>query len=156
MSSDIYFAAPFFSLAERTINGVIVSELEAAGLSVFAPARDGIRMRDLMQSGQQHAGVVRDVWHCDREAIDRARCVIAVLDGRTVDEGVCVEIGIAAAIGKPILGFWSDERAQFAWGLNPMVAAPLLGCFDNVASLVIRARDLLSSDANSGSRRAEN
>lgn len=135
MSADVYLAAPFFSYGECLLNDSLLHELEGRGIRVFYPARDGILMREMLRQGQDYSAVAKKVWECDRDAIDGARCVVAVLDGRAVDEGVCVEIGIAATLGKPIVGYLSDERRQFTWGLNPMVAAPLIRTFATSASL---------------------
>jgi nucleoside 2-deoxyribosyltransferase len=46
----------------------------------------------------------------NRAAIDRARGVVAVLDGTDVDSGTAAEIGYAFARGKPIVGYRGDFR----------------------------------------------
>jgi nucleoside 2-deoxyribosyltransferase len=43
-------------------------------------------------------------------AIHEADAVVAVLDGMEVDSGTAAEIGYAAAIGKPIIGYRGDYR----------------------------------------------
>jgi nucleoside 2-deoxyribosyltransferase len=47
-----------------------------------------------------------------------------------LDEGVCIEVGFAKALGKRIVGFKSDIRLALPWGQNPLVA----GCIDAWAS----------------------
>lgn len=37
----VYFAAPLFSVAERRFNVALTERLDAAGLSIFLPQRDG-------------------------------------------------------------------------------------------------------------------
>jgi len=44
------------------------------------------------------------------DGIKRARGVIAVLDGVDVDSGTASEIGFAAALGRPIVGYRGDFR----------------------------------------------
>ena len=46
------------------------------------------------------------------EALQRARVVVAVLDGAQVDDEVAFLVGYAFAAGKPIVGFASDGRAH--------------------------------------------
>jgi nucleoside 2-deoxyribosyltransferase len=43
-------------------------------------------------------------------AIRRCRMVVAILDGVDVDSGTASEIGYAAALGKPIVGYRGDFR----------------------------------------------
>jgi len=121
MKYDVYLAAPFFSCCERAFNLSILNLLENAKLQVFYPARDGIVAKDEIASGKSEADVLAAVWLCDTDAIVNSRAVLAVLDGRVVDEGVCVEIGYASALKKMIVGYHTDDRKCFTWGLNPMV-----------------------------------
>jgi nucleoside 2-deoxyribosyltransferase len=39
---DVYFAAPFFSVAERELNSRLITAMEDRGLKVFYPKRDGL------------------------------------------------------------------------------------------------------------------
>jgi nucleoside 2-deoxyribosyltransferase len=51
-----------------------------------------------------------EIGHRNREAIDSADAVFAVLDGVDVDSGTAAEIGYAFAVGKPIIGYRGDFR----------------------------------------------
>lgn len=42
--------------------------------------------------------------------IQRADAVMAVLDGSDVDSGTAAEVGYAAALGKPVVGYRTDIR----------------------------------------------
>jgi nucleoside 2-deoxyribosyltransferase len=44
------------------------------------------------------------------EGIQRADLLVAVLDGTDVDSGTAAEIGYAAALGKPTIGYRGDFR----------------------------------------------
>jgi nucleoside 2-deoxyribosyltransferase len=46
----------------------------------------------------------------NRKLIDQADAVLAILDGPDVDSGTAAEIGWAAALGKPVVGWRSDFR----------------------------------------------
>ena len=46
----------------------------------------------------------------NRQAIEDCDVVVAVLDGTDVDSGTAAEIGYAAGIGKPVIGYRNDFR----------------------------------------------
>ncbi len=52
----------------------------------------------------------REIGRNNRAAIDRARGVVAVLDGVDVDSGTAAEVGYAFARGKLIVGYRGDFR----------------------------------------------
>jgi nucleoside 2-deoxyribosyltransferase len=121
MNYDVYLAAPFFSRAERDHNNMLLNALESNHIRVFSPERDGIIAKDALAAGRSQEEVLSSVWTCDTQAIIESKLVLAVLDGRVIDEGVCVEIGYAAALEKTVIGYFTDDRSCFSWGLNPMV-----------------------------------
>ena len=47
--------------------------------------------------------------------------VVAVLDGPDVDSGTCIELGMAHALGKKIIGVRTDFRGLEVDGLNIMI-----------------------------------
>jgi uncharacterized protein (DUF952 family)/nucleoside 2-deoxyribosyltransferase len=55
-------------------------------------------------------------------SIDRSDAVLAVLDGSDVDSGTAAEIGYAAGIGVPVVGFRTDVRSS---GENPAATVNL-------------------------------
>jgi len=122
---DVYFAAPFFCIQEKKFNQEFVLLLEQSGLTVFYPERDGIIAKGELASGSEWKKIAEKVWDCDTLAIIQSKLVLAVLDGRAIDEGVCIEIGYAAAKNKRIIAFNSDDRKVFSWGHNPMVLKPI-------------------------------
>src|SRR4051794_38022635 len=90
---ELYLAAPFFSVGERAFNEIVLRELERTW-DVFYPYRDGIRMAELVANGINPDAAAREVWLRDVEMIRNCDVVVAVLDGRVPDEGVCVELGL--------------------------------------------------------------
>lgn len=136
MKYDVYFAAPFFCSGERAQNALLVEALERASLKVFYPQRDGVVAKLEITGGCAVNDVLSDVWLCDTSAIRNASVVMAVLDGRTVDEGVCVEIGYASALSKKIIGYHSDDRSCFSWGMNPMIRESLAEISSDIESSV--------------------
>jgi nucleoside 2-deoxyribosyltransferase len=128
----IYLAAPLFNDLERGFNSRL-SELIAPMAEVFLPQRDGRLLRDLVRDGMQLSAARKLVYEADVNALKRCDCLIAVLDGRTIDEGVAFEIGYARALDKLCLGLKTDDRALLASGDNPMIVA---GCHEILGSVL--------------------
>ena len=71
-------------------------------------------------------GVASDVAACrvfrrDMDAIRQAHYLVAVLDGRAIDEGVAFELGVAFCHEKRCVGLQTDSRRLASWGNNPMI-----------------------------------
>ncbi len=89
----VYLAAPFFSEAEREFNIRLLHELECHW-DVFYPYRDGVRMDELVTEGVDFIAAAKRVWVCDVDRVRDSDVLLAVLDGRVPDEGVCVELAL--------------------------------------------------------------
>lgn len=131
----VYFAAPFFSVAELEYNLRVVQALEERSC-VFYPYRDGERLSELIVRGDSPEDAARRVWSRDLSEIQRASILVAILDGRVPDEGVCVELGLARGLGKFIVGLATDTRSCFRWGDNPMVTSCLSARCGTIAELL--------------------
>lgn len=119
-------AAPLFSHSERQLNAELCSVLEAAG-EVFLPQRDGLLVESLRLDGSRDdTSICEQVFKLDTSALDATDVIVAVLDGRALDEGVCVELGYGKARGAFVVGYKSDIRTALPWGHNPMIS----GCVD--------------------------
>jgi nucleoside 2-deoxyribosyltransferase len=128
----VYLAAPLFNDLERSFN-VRLAELIAPVAEVFLPQRDGKLLRDLVRDGMPYSSARQLVFEADINAIQRCDCLVAVLDGRTIDEGVAFEIGFARALDKLCLGLKTDDRVLLASGDNPMIIA---GCHEILGSVL--------------------
>ena len=140
----VYLAAPLFNDLERGFNARL-SELISPMAEVFLPQRDGKLMRDLVRDGMPLSTARQLVFEADVNALRRCDCVVAVLDGRTIDEGVAFEIGYARALNKLCLGLKTDDRALLASGDNPMILAGCHEILGNVLDLMGCLRGRLSS-----------
>jgi nucleoside 2-deoxyribosyltransferase len=132
MAMLCYFAAPLFSAAERSFNADLTARLEALDLEVFLPQRDGAERDREPYASMRPEEWQAAVFELDRDTLLRSDLVLCVLDGRTPDEGVCVELGIAHAhkllcqVPKTIIGLQTDMRAAFpGHRLNPMLSEAL-------------------------------
>jgi nucleoside 2-deoxyribosyltransferase len=138
----VYLAAPLFSPAEREFIEQLAGRIEDAA-DIYVPHRDGHLVEVDIARGLDRAEVYQTVYRKDIDEIQRCDVLLAVLDGRTPDEGVCVEIGYAKALGKRIIGFKTDVRTALPWGNNPMVD----GCVDDWAKTCDEVLELLAAAA---------
>lgn len=115
-----YLAAPLFNPRERDFNNQLERYLSPF-LQVYLPQRDGELLTRLVAQGQSVEVAQELVFENDIDAIRTCDIVIAVLDGRTVDEGVAFEVGFARALGKVCIGFKTDDRNMLPTGDNPMI-----------------------------------
>ena len=116
----IYMASPLgFSQAGRHFyERVLVPFIAGLGFAVLDPwtltDRDRIAAARALPYGPERRETWRTLNHemgaTNREAIDRAAGVVAVLDGTDVDSGTAAEIGYAFARRKLIVGYRGDFR----------------------------------------------
>jgi len=138
----VYLAAPLFSPAEREFIELLASKIERVG-NVYVPHRDGHLVEVDIASGVERAEAYRAVYQRDIDEIRQCDVLLAVLDGRAPDEGVCIEIGFAKALGKYIVGLKTDVRVALPWGNNPMVD----GCVKHWAKTDSEVLELLTAAA---------
>ncbi|MDY1017729.1 nucleoside 2-deoxyribosyltransferase [Pseudomonas coleopterorum] len=134
-----YFAAPLFNEMERRFN-VETEIMLAPYIDIFLPQRDGGLLTKLVAEGMSLSLAKKYVFKKDVDAISNSDIVIAVLDGRTVDEGVAFELGCAYALGKLCIGLKTDVRALLATGDNPMITE----CCHTIVSSVDELIDIVS------------
>lgn len=143
----IYFAAPLFNAAEQRFNARLTWQIEERGHTVFLPQRDGLEMAEVDTGAgpEQLAEMRRKVFALDTSEVIAANLILAVLDGRVPDEGVCVEIGIAwatrnadpARSERRIVGLKTDARTWLPNDdLNPMVSEALDRLFTDEQELL--------------------
>ena len=154
---DVYLAAPLFSAAELAYNLLLTHGMENLGLSVFLPQRDGLEYQTLtnLPPGERNARI----YELDIKTLKSCPILVAVLDGRVPDEGVCVELGTArghsdiAGNQKLILGLKTDTRMwQPDAVLNPMIS----GCLDALINSTDSLLDYLQAFARIVSISKEN
>jgi hypothetical protein len=139
----IYLEGPLFSEAERCFNLELTHRLEALGFDVFLPQRDGVERDRPPYETMGPEERRRAMFDLDRTRIYDADVFLFVLDGRVLDEGACVELGIAYCQKylhngeKLLVGLHTDTRAALIGGrLNPMVRVPLDYVVDDEESLL--------------------
>jgi nucleoside 2-deoxyribosyltransferase len=131
----VYLASPLFSEAEKNFNAHLTSELERY-VTVYLPQRDGGLMSEMVSIGIPSDIAACHVFQRDMEAIKKADYLIAILDGRAIDEGVAFELGIAYSQAKRCVGLQTDSRRLAMWGNNPMITGALESVFISVDDLI--------------------
>src|ERR1700674_5569197 len=107
----IYIAAPLFSDAERTWNVALRDRLLAWGYDTYLPQEDGEIAFSAIKKKPDIVKVRKRVFENDIKEVKQCDLLLCVLDGRAVDEGVCIELGIAYTLGKPCIGYKTDFRS---------------------------------------------
>ena len=143
----IYLAGPLFSDAERTFNEMLTRRLDDL-VDVYLPQRDGGLMSEMVRSGIPSDMAARRVFRGDMAAIREADYFIAILDGRAIDEGVALELGVAYAVSKRCVGIQTDSRRLASWGNNPMITGTLEAVFHSIDDLVLWMRSETSVSAH--------
>lgn len=105
-SVSVYVASPLgFSVPTRLFYETrVLPALAESGFAVLdpwalPPGADLHDRVDPMLVGEKNASMIQ-----------RADAVMAVLDGSDVDSGTAAEVGYAAALGKPVVGYRTDIR----------------------------------------------
>lgn len=120
----IYFAAPLFNPQEIAFNKVVCHVLEDF-FEVHLPQRDGVLIPGNARDGDHFREMSGHAYKSDLAAIQACDTVFAVLDGRSIDEGVAFELGYGVALGKRCVGLLTDRRVLLPHGINPMITGGL-------------------------------
>jgi len=131
----LYLAAPLFSKAELTFNQKVNDKLKSF-FDVYLPQNDGLLMEELVEDNVTPDIAGKHILKEDKKAIKESDVLLAVLDGRSVDEGVAFEIGYAYALNTPCYGLQTDPRRLLPVGNNPMIQNSLINIFGNYQELL--------------------
>ncbi len=107
---QIYIAAPLFSDAEKAFNLLVDDTVRKLGAQTYLPQRDGGEAARLVAAGADEHTVRSVIYAADCDAVAACDVLLMILDGRVPDEGACVELGMAAALGKHCIGLQTDSR----------------------------------------------
>ena len=121
----IYIAGPLFSYSEKKFNESLNNFLSGLGFETFLPQQDGYKLSDLLASGISKSVAIDKIFKKDINEIQKSDIVIFIIDGRVPDEGACVEIGYAYALGKKCVGVKTDSRSLISGLDNPLITGAL-------------------------------
>lgn len=123
--TKIYIAGPLFSKAELEYNLQLDDFLANLGYKTFLPQRDGYKLADLLLKDIHISTAMDIIFKKDLDEIKDSDVVVFIMDGRVPDEGACLEIGYAYALGKECIGIKTDSRALMHNLDNPLIAGAL-------------------------------
>jgi Nucleoside 2-deoxyribosyltransferase len=132
----IYFAGPLFTPYERGFIDDCSARLRAEGFEVFVPHEN------VLAEGAETPAAIFDK---DREGLEAADAVLALLDGPSVDDGTACEIGLfhglmqADPSRRGIVGLLTDMRGTRGDGhrLNLFVQ----GCIETGGGRIVGTLD---------------
>lgn len=107
----VYIAGPLFNEMERQWNLRIDRLVRKLGVETYLPQRDGGEAVELVKAGGDPDEVSRRLFELDLKELSTCDVLVMVLDGRVPDEGACVELGMAHALGKKV--YWIPDRLSF-------------------------------------------
>jgi nucleoside 2-deoxyribosyltransferase len=131
----VYIGGPLFSQAERNRNQSIRDAISSFA-NVYLPQEDGGPIFDLVRDGMPVEQAKAQIFFQDVQAITQCDILVIIMDGRSIDEGACFELGYAFALGKTCVGLKTDSRTLFPFGDNPMIEAALRHIFRDEADLL--------------------
>jgi hypothetical protein len=99
-----YVAHRLFSAHDRALGAYVAQRLASrvGADAVFLP------FCDTDEEDLADACKGRRLYELDRERLRRIDGMLALLHGPSLDDGVCMEIGYAAALGVPVVGLTTD------------------------------------------------
>jgi nucleoside 2-deoxyribosyltransferase len=107
-AKPVFLALPDHNEGELSRQEALMRELHAASGTAI-----GNKHVWIPSSALGHPGVdVDEATYAEeyREALEAAEVVVAVLDGRQVDDGTAWTVGWASAQGTTVYGYWSERR----------------------------------------------
>lgn len=107
-AKPVFLALPDHNEGELSRQEALVRELHAASGTAL-----GNKHLFIPASALGHPGIdVDEDAYVEgvRAALEEAEVVLAVLDGRQVDDGTAWILGWSAAGGKTVYGYWSERR----------------------------------------------
>ncbi|ELA7883032.1 nucleoside 2-deoxyribosyltransferase [Vibrio parahaemolyticus] len=134
MRKKLYLASPLFCESELKYN-TYLSGMLSDYFDVFLPQEDNGLAFNKIETGYAVETVLRDIFEGDIKAIERCDVLLIVLDGRSIDEGACFELGYAYSKGKLCVGLKTDTRQLMRYGNNPMITQALSSIFTSVDEL---------------------
>lgn len=126
----IYIAGPLFNEVELARNRQMRDALKNWGFDTYLPQEDGGVSYDEIEAGGDVVATRKRIFDNDFDETKKCDVMLCLLDGRVPDEGMCVELGAAYALGKKCIGYQTDQRSLDKYGMSLMIA----GCLSATVS----------------------
>lgn len=134
----LYLAGPMFNEAELSYNLRLKEEFAARGYELVLPQEKPLHLSpERMSDGAYRDAATMMVFQTDTESIRGCDALVILMDGRVPDEGACVELGFAYAVGKECFGLKTDIRVSELGTDNMMIGGAVkLRVSDSVDGVV--------------------
>jgi nucleoside 2-deoxyribosyltransferase len=126
VKSQIFVTGPLFNESEREYAERLRSLLIPV-FDVYLPQREGGLLPDIVESGISAQSAKAEIFLSNVQALSRCDVFLAILNGRTIEEGTAFELGIAWTLRKPCWGLKDDFRQRSKFSDNPMIEGALNG-----------------------------
>ena len=125
----IYIASPLCCESERTFNLKLNEFVKSLGFKTYLPQLDGGLLTDLVKQGMDEDEIRKKLFQIDISKMKECDCILINLDGRTIDEGACFELGYMFALNKKCIAFKTDSRSSIRGKNNLMIDGALEAIF---------------------------
>lgn len=115
-----YVAHRLFAAHDRRLGALVASRLAAE----VGPDQVFLPFCDTDEEDLQAEVKGRRLFELDRERLAHLSGMLAVLHGPSLDDGVCMEIGYAAALGVPVVVLTTDFQTYGLAERGPALAFP--------------------------------
>lgn len=133
----IYWANALFSQADRMFNEMCAKKLRDLGYEVFLPQETPMTF--------EIAPTNEKIFQVDTGAIRSCDVLVACIDQFPIDSGVACEIGVAYALGKSIIGLYTDIRARREGQGRMYKNQYVMGAIQSAGTIVYSIEDLINS-----------
>lgn len=133
--TKVYIAAALFSQAEQNFNLMLANKLEKY-VEVFLPQRDVGLISEMTDNGLTMNAAYELIFKENIQGINDSNIVLAILDGKCVDEGVAFEMGYAFSRGVKCIGLQTDIRKNSDYKNNIMIDKSIDNVFTNIDDLI--------------------
>ena len=123
----IYIAGHLCCESEKTFNLKLNDFVKSFGFKTYLPQLDGGVMSDFVKQGMNEEEIRVKLFELDVSKMNECDCILINLDGRSIDEGACFELGYMFALNKHCFGFKTDSRS-FIRGKNNLMIDGALKC----------------------------
>lgn len=110
---QIYVAGPLFTPGDRAVVDEVSRGLRSAGYTCFVPHEHELASDEV---------VAEEIFRLDWAGLQSSDAMVAIVDGSDVDSGTAAEIGIFAALGRPVIGYATDLRVHRLGVVNQFIA----------------------------------
>lgn len=128
-------ASPLCCNSEKEYNLKLNDFVKSYGHSTYLPQLDGGVLSEFVKQGFDEDTIRKKLFDLDVLKMTECDSILINLDGRSIDEGACFELGFMSALGKACFGLKTDSRSFIRGRNNLMIDGALQNLFYDWNSL---------------------